>query len=181
MSLFFELPGPQSQGRMWRTMQISRTSPPAGCSSTTMRGAGRLVAGQVADYQFVTGWLLVASWFLAARCWLLVLGFWCWGGACFSGESFSCFSCGWPSRYMEGSVDRDAGAMIRDGIKCMEKLGVCPEAVWKCLGRWMARDGVDGAVAGRWGASQSHVSLLFDVGLGLRLKGSGERTSNFIV
>ena len=30
---------------------------------------------------------------------------------------------------MEGSVDRDAGAMIRDGIKCMEKLGVCPEAV----------------------------------------------------
>ena len=38
---------------------------------------------------------------------------------------------------MEGSVDRDAGAMIRDGIKCMEKLGVCPEAVWKCLGRWM--------------------------------------------
>ena len=147
MSLFFELPGPQSQGRMWRTMRISRTSPPAGCSSTTMRGAGRFVAGQVADYQFVTGWLLVASRFLAARCWL-VLGFWCWGGACFSGESFSCFSCGRPSRYMEGSVDRDAGAMIRDGIKCMEKLGVCPEAVWKCLGRWMARDGVDGAVAG---------------------------------
>ena len=71
--------------------------------------------------------------------------------------------------------------VIRDGITCMEKLGVCPEAVWKCLGRWMARDGVDGAVAGRWGASQSHVSLLFDVGLGLRLKGSGERTSNFIV
>ena len=49
------------------------------------------------------------------------------------------------------------------------------------LGRWMARDGVDGAVAGRWGASQSHVSLLFDVGVCLRLKGSGERTSNFIV
>ena len=66
---------------------------------------------------------------------------------------------------MEGSVDRDAGAMIRDGIKCMEKLGVCPEAVWKCLGAlggWMARDSMDGAVAGRWGAPQSHVSLLFD-------------------
>ena len=43
---------------------------------------------------------------------------------------------------MEGSVDRDAGAMIRDGIKCMEKLGVCPEAVWKSLGRWMAWDGM---------------------------------------
>ena len=60
-------------------------------------------------------------------------------------------------------MDRDAGAMIRDGIKCMEKLGVCPEAVWKCLGAlggWMGGDGVD--VAARWGATQSHVSLLFD-------------------
>lgn len=37
-------------------------------------------------------------------------------------------------RYMEGSVDRDAGAMLRDGIKCMEKLGVCPEVTWKYLG-----------------------------------------------
>ena len=65
-------------------------------------------------------------------------------------------------------MDRDAGAMIRDGIKCMEKLGVCPEAVWKCLGvlGWMARDGVDGAMAGRWGAPRSRVSLLlFGVGL----------------
>eukprot|EP00438_Fugacium_kawagutii_P014357 Skav227969 [mRNA] locus=scaffold5474:32072:32980:+ [translate_table: standard] len=34
-------------------------------------------------------------------------------------------------RYVEGSVDRDAGAMIRDGIKVMEKLGVCPESMWK--------------------------------------------------
>ena len=81
-------------------------------------------------------------------------------------------------------MDRDAGAMIRDGIKCMEKLGVCPEAVWKCLGAlgWMAWDGVDGAMAGRWGAPRSHVSLLlFGVGLGLRLEGSGERTSYFVV
>ena len=51
---------------------------------------------------------------------------------------------------MEGSVDRDAGAMIRDGIKCMEKLGVCPEAVWKSLG-WIAWDGVDGGVAYQMG------------------------------
>ena len=29
-------------------------------------------------------------------------------------------------RYVEGSVDKDAGAMIRDGIKVMEKMGVCP-------------------------------------------------------
>eukprot|EP00438_Fugacium_kawagutii_P021149 Skav201938 [mRNA] locus=scaffold2764:10541:14418:- [translate_table: standard] len=35
------------------------------------------------------------------------------------------------ARYVEGSVDRDAGAMIRDGIKVMEKLGVCPEKLWK--------------------------------------------------
>ena len=71
---------------------------------------------------------------------------------------------------MEGSVDRDAGAMIRDGIKCMEKLGVCPEAVWKSLGRWMAWDGIGwygwGRVAGRSGAPQSHVKLfLGDVAL----------------
>ena len=46
---------------------------------------------------------------------------------------------------MEGSVDRDAGASLRDGIKCMEKLGVCPEAVWKSLGRWIAWDGTGGA------------------------------------
>ena len=76
-------------------MRISRTSPPAGCSSTTMRGAGRFVAGQVADYQFVTGWLLVASRFLAARCWL-VLGFWCWGGA----ELFMFLL--WPAQQVHG-------------------------------------------------------------------------------
>ncbi|CAK9022820.1 unnamed protein product [Durusdinium trenchii] len=34
-------------------------------------------------------------------------------------------------RYVEGSVDRDAGAMLRDGIQVMERLGVCPEAMWK--------------------------------------------------
>ncbi|OLQ08589.1 putative peptidase C1-like protein [Symbiodinium microadriaticum] len=34
-------------------------------------------------------------------------------------------------RVVEGSVNRDAGAMIRDGIKTMAKLGVCPESVWK--------------------------------------------------
>ena len=34
-------------------------------------------------------------------------------------------------RYVEGSVDKDAGAMIRDGIKVMEKMGVCPEKIWK--------------------------------------------------
>ena len=87
---------------------------------------------------------------------------------------------------MEGSVDRDAGAMIRDGIKCMEKLGVCPEAVWKSLGRWMAWDGIGwygmvwmvwdgmgwygwGWVAGRSGAPQSHVKLfLVDVALSFK-------------
>ena len=28
-------------------------------------------------------------------------------------------------------MDKDAGAMIRDGIKVMEKMGVCPESMWK--------------------------------------------------
>ena len=34
-------------------------------------------------------------------------------------------------RLVEGSVAQDAGAMIRDGIKVMAKVGVCPESVWK--------------------------------------------------
>jgi len=33
-------------------------------------------------------------------------------------------------RAMEGSVDEDAGAQIRDGIKSIHKLGVCDEALW---------------------------------------------------
>ena len=32
-------------------------------------------------------------------------------------------------RLVEGSVNQDAGAMIRDGIKTMSKVGVCPESV----------------------------------------------------
>jgi len=33
-------------------------------------------------------------------------------------------------RVIEGSVNYDAGAMIRDGIKTMAKDGVCTEAIW---------------------------------------------------
>ena len=33
-------------------------------------------------------------------------------------------------RQMEGTVNEDAGAMIRDGIKSIAKLGVCPESEW---------------------------------------------------
>jgi C1A family cysteine protease len=33
-------------------------------------------------------------------------------------------------RVMEGTVNEDAGAMIRDGIKSISKLGVCPEKLW---------------------------------------------------
>ncbi len=33
-------------------------------------------------------------------------------------------------REMEGSIDEDAGAMIRDGIKSVAKLGVCSETEW---------------------------------------------------
>ena len=51
-------------------------------------------------------------------------------------------------------MDRDAGAMIRDGIKCMEKLGVCPEAVWKSL-EWIACDGVDGG----WLIKRWHIAV----------------------
>lgn len=34
-------------------------------------------------------------------------------------------------RAMENTVNEDAGAMIRDGIKTMVKEGVCPEDMWK--------------------------------------------------
>lgn len=33
-------------------------------------------------------------------------------------------------REMEGSVDSDSGAQIRDGIKCVNKQGDCPEKLW---------------------------------------------------
>jgi C1A family cysteine protease len=33
-------------------------------------------------------------------------------------------------RLIEGTVDEDSGAMIRDGIKSVHKLGVCDETVW---------------------------------------------------
>jgi C1A family cysteine protease len=33
-------------------------------------------------------------------------------------------------RVMEGTVDSDAGAQIRDGIKSVAKQGVCPEPMW---------------------------------------------------
>ena len=33
-------------------------------------------------------------------------------------------------RTLEGTVDSDSGAMIRDGIKSVAKLGVCPEDEW---------------------------------------------------
>jgi len=33
-------------------------------------------------------------------------------------------------RTMEGTVNEDAGAMIRDGVKSLAKQGVCPEAEW---------------------------------------------------
>jgi C1A family cysteine protease len=33
-------------------------------------------------------------------------------------------------RSIEGTVDSDAGAMIRDGIKSVAQLGVCPEPEW---------------------------------------------------
>jgi C1A family cysteine protease len=33
-------------------------------------------------------------------------------------------------RTIEGTVDSDSGAMIRDGMKSVNKLGVCPETEW---------------------------------------------------
>jgi len=36
-------------------------------------------------------------------------------------------------REMEGTIDSDSGAMIRDGIKSVAHLGVCPEDMWKYI------------------------------------------------
>jgi C1A family cysteine protease len=36
----------------------------------------------------------------------------------------------WNERKIEGTVDEDSGAMIRDGIKSVHKLGVCDENIW---------------------------------------------------
>lgn len=36
----------------------------------------------------------------------------------------------WNERALEGTVDSDSGAMIRDGIKTVAAQGVCPEALW---------------------------------------------------
>jgi len=33
-------------------------------------------------------------------------------------------------RQMEGTVNSDSGAMIRDGIKSINQVGVCPESMW---------------------------------------------------
>src|SRR5690348_15528407 len=33
-------------------------------------------------------------------------------------------------RAMEGTIDSDSGAMIRDGVKSVNSLGVCPESEW---------------------------------------------------
>jgi C1A family cysteine protease len=34
-------------------------------------------------------------------------------------------------RLVEGTVEEDSGAMLRDGIKVMARIGVCPEMTWK--------------------------------------------------
>ena len=36
----------------------------------------------------------------------------------------------WEERSMEGTVDEDAGAIIRDGMKILQQLGCAPEADW---------------------------------------------------
>ena len=33
-------------------------------------------------------------------------------------------------RYMEGTIEKDSGAAIRDGIKSINKIGVCSENIW---------------------------------------------------
>ena len=36
----------------------------------------------------------------------------------------------WEERNLEGTVNEDSGAEIRDGMKVLQKIGVCPETDW---------------------------------------------------
>lgn len=36
----------------------------------------------------------------------------------------------WHERFLEGTVYEDSGAAIRDGIKCLNRFGVCSEEMW---------------------------------------------------
>jgi C1A family cysteine protease len=36
----------------------------------------------------------------------------------------------WHEREIEGTVNTDSGASLRDGMKVLAKIGVCPESVW---------------------------------------------------
>jgi len=36
----------------------------------------------------------------------------------------------WEERYLEGTVEEDSGAEIRDGMKVLKTIGVCPEVDW---------------------------------------------------
>ncbi|NOV03565.1 C1 family peptidase [Paenibacillus planticolens] len=36
----------------------------------------------------------------------------------------------WHERKLEGTVSRDSGATVRDGMKVLHKIGVCPESEW---------------------------------------------------
>lgn len=36
----------------------------------------------------------------------------------------------WQERYLEGTVNEDSGAYIRDGMKVLQKMGCAPEADW---------------------------------------------------
>ncbi|MBD0379034.1 C1 family peptidase [Paenibacillus sedimenti] len=36
----------------------------------------------------------------------------------------------WHERELKGTVNRDSGATVRDGMKVLQKIGVCPESEW---------------------------------------------------
>jgi C1A family cysteine protease len=46
----------------------------------------------------------------------------------------------WSARYLEGTIDEDSGVMIRDGVKALQKFGVCTEKTWPYLVRKFAVD-----------------------------------------
>ena len=59
---------------------------------------------------------------------------------------------------MEGSVDRDAGAYDCATVSNAWRNSVCAQRPsGSALGRWMARDGVDGAVAWKMGCIDSRM------------------------
>ena len=72
-------------------------------------------------------------------------------------------------RLMEGSVDQDAGACIRDGIQVVVKEGACPETVWPYdTSKFTVKPGDDAVTAALKYQALEYVRIPFNSLLGIK-------------